>query len=190
MGKITETMQTQGEQVSEDNQELRECPFCGSDPVFPDSKDVRGTCYDAGCEECGVAKISIQIIDCFDYPRDHVHDSWDNEKTCYAQEYIEEARRQAIAAWNRRAPAEQTDFIMMPKTLTAENGAKVALSGEFFEKVAVPCEACGDYDDICEVCDGTGSIDQAVWVSWTTIKAIYKKAVELLGRPSPPKDKS
>jgi len=79
------------------------CPFCGSAPVFPESKDVYGTCYDAGCDECGIATISIQIIDCFDHPRGHVHNSWDEKEIQYGIEYIEVVRTEAINRWNRRA---------------------------------------------------------------------------------------
>ena len=78
------------------------CPFCGSEPNFPDSKDVYGTCYDAGCEDCGVAYISLQIIDCFDSPRDHVHDAWDDKESKYSDEVIEVARQQAMRLWNSR----------------------------------------------------------------------------------------
>jgi len=83
--------------------EIKDCPFCGSKPVFPESKEVFGTCYEPGCEDCGIATISIQIIDCFEYPRDHVHESWDNEKIQYGIEYIEVARKLAIEDWNKRA---------------------------------------------------------------------------------------
>jgi hypothetical protein len=79
------------------------CPFCGNTPIFTDAKDVFGTCYEAGCEECGIPSISIQIIDCFDRPRDDVHDSWDNETMQYGLEYIEVAREEAIERWNTRA---------------------------------------------------------------------------------------
>jgi len=79
------------------------CPFCGTSPVFPDAKDVYGTCYDAGCEECGIATISLQIIDCFDHPRSHVHDSWNKDTFQYGLEYIEVARQEAISMWNTRA---------------------------------------------------------------------------------------
>ncbi len=82
---------------------IKPCPFCGSIPVFPEAKDVYGICYDAGCEDCGVATISLQIIDCFDRPRDHVHDSWDEKEVKYADEYIEVAKREAESLWNRRA---------------------------------------------------------------------------------------
>lgn len=83
------------------------CPFCGSAPVFPEIKDVYGTCYDAGCEDCGVATISIQIIDCFDYGkspnREDAHNSWDEVNIKYGDSFIEVARNEAIAMWNKRA---------------------------------------------------------------------------------------
>jgi hypothetical protein len=79
------------------------CPFCGGEPVFPESKDTYGTCYEAGCEDCGLPALSIQIIDCFDYPRDHVHDSWSESEIQYGIEYIEVARNEAIERWNKRA---------------------------------------------------------------------------------------
>ena len=84
------------------SEQLKPCPFCGAAPAFPDAKDVLGTCYDAGCEECGIASISIQIIDCFDHPRDYVHDSWDQDRLQYGVKYIEVARQEAITAWNQR----------------------------------------------------------------------------------------
>lgn len=83
--------------------ELKDCPFCGKPPVFPEAKDVIGTWYEAGCEECGLATIGIQIIDCFDRPRDHVHDSWDAEELKYGIKYVSAVRAIAIARWNRRA---------------------------------------------------------------------------------------
>lgn len=49
---------------------------------------------------------------------------------------------------------------VMPLELTAENGAKGALIGEFHEKLG-PCE---------------------VPVSWTTIKAIYRRCVDLFSK--------
>lgn len=82
--------------------ELKPCPFCGTKPMFPMSEDVYGTCYDAGCDVCGIPYISMQIIDCFPHPRGHVHDSWDNEKLQYGKEYIEVARKEAINLWNKR----------------------------------------------------------------------------------------
>lgn len=82
--------------------ELKPCPFCGAKPDFPEAKDVYGTCYDFGCRNCGMVDLSWQIIDCFEHPRDEVHESWDDEKIQYGYQYIEEVRSQAIAAWNQR----------------------------------------------------------------------------------------
>ena len=71
----------------------------------------------------------------------------------------------------------------MPRTLTAENGAKAALVGDFFETVEVPCPECRDRREgyVCGTCRGEGHLEQRVDVSWTTIKAIYKRAVEAVG---------
>ncbi|NIB43757.1 hypothetical protein HBA55_29410 [Pseudomaricurvus alkylphenolicus] len=77
--------------------------------------------------------------------------------------------------------------VLMPKSLTAENGAKGFLSGEFFEEVNYPCPHCAadnehhDEDTGCHECDGTAVINSKVYVSWNNIKAIYAKAVEMIG---------
>jgi hypothetical protein len=71
--------------------------------------------------------------------------------------------------------------VTMPTKLTAENGAKAALMGEFFETLEVDCPYCGDHvGGECELCDGRGTCIEKVPVTWTTIKKIYAKAVELL----------
>ena len=70
--------------------------------------------------------------------------------------------------------------ILMPAALTAENGAKALMMGEFKEHLNLPCVCDSDLDD-CELCNGTGEIDQKVPVSWTTIKEIYAMAVKHLG---------
>ncbi|WP_416239448.1 DUF551 domain-containing protein [Raoultella ornithinolytica] len=66
---------------------------------------------------------------------------------------------------------------MVPMRLTAENGAKGALSGEFSETKFVNCPECFG-DDECETCDGSGRIEITVPVTWTTIKEIWAKGVE------------
>ncbi|EPE7178040.1 DUF551 domain-containing protein [Cronobacter sakazakii] len=66
---------------------------------------------------------------------------------------------------------------LMPMRLTAENGAKGALSGEFSETKFVNCPECfGDGE--CETCDGSGRIEITVPVTWSTIKEIWAKGVE------------
>jgi hypothetical protein len=65
---------------------------------------------------------------------------------------------------------------MMPKSLTAENGAKYLLSGEFFVYRSVTCPEC--IGDGCEDCKGIGGWTEAVPVDWPTIKDIYAKIVQ------------
>lgn len=71
----------------------------------------------------------------------------------------------------------------MPRKLTAENGAKARLIGEFQESIEDICtECCGrsvdSYGDDCEECDGVGAVVREIPVQWTTIKEIYRKIVE------------
>ncbi|HGD3605916.1 hypothetical protein RF104_18295 [Klebsiella aerogenes] len=75
------------------------------------------------------------------------------------------------------SPAIPDGYVMVPMRLTAENGAKVALSGEFSETKFVNCPECFG-DDECETCDGSGRIEITVPVTWTTIKEIWAKGVE------------
>ena len=75
------------------------------------------------------------------------------------------------------APVVPDGYVMVPMRLTAENGAKGALSGEFSETKFVNCPECFG-DDECETCDGSGRIEITVPVSWTTIKEIWAKGVE------------
>ena len=84
------------------SEEIKPCAHCGRKAEFPEAKDVYGTCYEVWCRGCGVPSIDIQIIDCFDYPRDHVHESWSEENIQYGIEYIEVARQEAIKDWNMR----------------------------------------------------------------------------------------
>ena len=75
------------------------------------------------------------------------------------------------------SPAIPDGYVMVPMRLTAENGAKGALSGEFSEAKFVNCTECFG-DDECEICDGSGRIEITVPVTWTTIKDIWAKGVE------------
>lgn len=74
------------------------------------------------------------------------------------------------------------DFLLMPYQLSAENGAKGRLIGEFKESVEVPNPSycgCGKCDYCLEVADEDDGPTMVVEVpvSWTTIKEIYKAAV-------------
>lgn len=75
------------------------------------------------------------------------------------------------------SPVIPDGYVVVPKRLTAENGAKSLLVGEFSETKFINCPECFG-DDECETCDGSGRIEITVPVSWTNIKAIWAKGVE------------
>lgn len=83
------------------------------------------------------------------------------------------------------APAEPAPapegFLLMPEHLTSDNGAKYALSGEFSVSIDVRCPDCDGENEDCGLCHGDGTLKENVEIDWTTVKAIYAKAVELLG---------
>lgn len=68
-------------------------------------------------------------------------------------------------------------YALVPCKLTAENGAKSCMIGEFTEQTEISCPECFG-DDECETCDGSGMIEVTVPVSWTTIKDIWVKGIE------------
>lgn len=96
----------------------------------------------------------------------------------YASQY---AASLALPVW----PVAE-GYVLMPRRLTAENGAKAALSGEFAEKATYHCSQCDheEPDDGCEECNGKGSYLVDVPIEWDTIKRIYDKAVAELASPS------
>lgn len=109
------------------------------------------------------------------------------EELC--RQYPDMSIRDAIiraAWWNHcraamlqagNSPVIPDGYVMVPMRLTAENGAKGALSGEFSETKFINCPECFG-DDECETCDGSGRIEITVPVTWTTIKEIWAKGVE------------
>ncbi|WP_256663172.1 hypothetical protein [Klebsiella michiganensis] len=91
------------------------------------------------------------------------------------QGWVCDAMKEAYEGANY--PVIPDGYVIVPMRLTAENGAKGALSGEFSEIQFVNCPECFG-DDECETCDGSGRVEIKVPVSWTTIKAIWVKGVE------------
>lgn len=89
-------------------------------------------------------------------------------------------------ARDRSELADTAGYVKMPSELTAENGAKYHLIGEFHEAVTMTCHDCGGEGDIdgepCEECDSVGTFVVKVPIHWTTIKEIYAKAVEHLSK--------
>lgn len=63
--------------------------------------------------------------------------------------------------------------IIMPRDLTAEIGAKYAMSGKFNVDFEIWSEEIDDYVTLRQV------------IPWSTIKDIYAKAVEIYGQPLP-----
>ena len=78
-------------------------------------------------------------------------------------------------------------WVLVPERLTAENGAKSLLMGEFCVDQTIDCPQCegsgeGEDEDDCVVncpdCDGTGCITVRHPVPWTTIKDMHVMMVE------------
>ena len=70
---------------------------------------------------------------------------------------------------------EHDGWVSVPKELTAENGAKFLLNGEFFAEY--------------EVTDNDGdSYEEKVVISWATIKEIYAMAVGHFAPPTTEKE--
>ncbi|MCS1361351.1 DUF551 domain-containing protein [Escherichia coli] len=82
------------------------------------------------------------------------------------------------------SPVTPDGLVMVPKRLTAENGAKGALSGEFSETTFISCPECFGDDD-CDTCDGSGRIEIKVPVTWTTIKSIWDKGIAYFAAEPP-----
>jgi hypothetical protein len=72
-------------------------------------------------------------------------------------------------------------FCIMPKSLTAENGAKALLLWDFKVEVTQDCLECSELDEPneqCDICHGVGEYTNRHPISWDQIKSIYSKAVE------------
>lgn len=74
------------------------------------------------------------------------------------------------------SPAIPDGYCIMPLKLTAENGAKGALSGEFHISRTVTCHECGG--EGCEDCNDQGSWEEEILIGWGIIKLIYQSAVD------------
>ncbi|WP_312146593.1 hypothetical protein [Stutzerimonas kunmingensis] len=72
-------------------------------------------------------------------------------------------------------------YCLMPRRLTAENGAKALLLGEFKLEVTREYPECLELDEPaegCEICDGEGEYAQRHMIPWDKIKFIYSEAVK------------
>jgi len=80
--------------------------------------------------------------------------------------WLKDLRSIIVTVDHAQTPAVPNGYVLVPRELTAENGAKSALIGEFSETF----DYMDDKDDECQA---------EIPVSWTTIKAIHKKMVSL-----------
>lgn len=86
------------------SEELKPCPFCGTQPKLPDGD---GTQYEIWCEDCGGAVAAVQICDLMTL-EERAADSFKSYR--YGEEFVERAKLEAIDKWNTRAqPDEQQD---------------------------------------------------------------------------------
>ncbi|EBZ0941210.1 hypothetical protein D7O10_10280 [Salmonella enterica subsp. enterica serovar Braenderup] len=67
-------------------------------------------------------------------------------------------------------------YVLVPKRLTAENGAKAALLGEFNLECTITCHEC--FGEGGDDCSGEGTWINSIPVDWTTIKDIWAKAID------------
>ncbi|WP_434134407.1 hypothetical protein JQR88_11100 [Pseudomonas luteola] len=77
-----------------------------------------------------------------------------------------------------------SEYVSVPRRLTAENGAKAALSGEFTVEYTATCPDCSeiDADDECVICRGEVDYTESVTIPWSTIKDIYAAAIHHFAR--------
>jgi len=113
-------------------------------------------------------------------------DRWQFAGWCWTHDHFVEGKGVPVG-WlpmlqDHQAPVALPDgYCIMPRRLTAENGAKALLLGEFKVTVTKECPECAELDDpneYCEICDGSGEFGQSHTISWDQIKFIYSKAVD------------
>ena len=108
----------------------------------------------------------------------------DVPKGCTVADYAAAAIADALSASAEPSSLEVSipeGYCLMPKRLTAENGAKALLLGEFKLEVTRECPECLELDEPaegCEICDGEGEYGQGHTIPWDKIKFIYSEAVK------------
>lgn len=101
----------------------------------------------------------------------------DEYAACIGADMWNACRSAMLQGADGNSPVIPDGWVLVPMKLTAENGAKGALLGEFSETKFINCPECFG-DDECDTCDGSGRIETKVQVSWTNIKAIWAKGIE------------
>lgn len=104
-------------------------------------------------------------------------------KRCFSETPKHLVEQDAISRWNRRILPE--DMALVPREITAETGHKAGMIGDFTERWRDHCSFCygsglhEDDGEECEACEGSGVEHRTTDISWTTIKAIHKRIVEI-----------
>lgn len=151
------------------------CPGCGRDNVIA-----------AACPDCG-SRYVLAASKEFEVPAQQPHPdpiAWMVDTAFWWTK--EEAERDAAASGLPIVPVGPLpsipdEYCLMPKRLTAENGAKALLLGEFKLEVTRECPECLDLEEPaegCEICDGAGEYGQRHTIPWDKIKFIYSEAVK------------
>lgn len=83
----------------------------------------------------------------------------------------------AIKSWCAARNTPPKGACLVPRAITAETGHKAGMMGDFTETIALDCVHCDA--EGCEECQDTGQHLQHITVSWTTIKAIHQRIVEI-----------
>lgn len=105
-------------------------------------------------------------------------------KFLHGENYADSYTRHMWKAWSAsraamlqagNSPVTPDCWVMVPKKLTAENGAKAALLGEFNLEYTLTCHEC--FGEGCDDCSGEGTWITTIPVDWTTIKDIWTKAI-------------
>lgn len=116
------------------------------------------------------------------HEQEPIYQVWDDgnwadyDKAAFEAVHGMSARSRIVYAHPALVPAVPDGYVMMPMKLTAENGAKYALSGEFHVLHRVTCHECGG--EGCSDCDDDGWLEEKIMIGWDDIKDIYRAAVE------------
>lgn len=119
-----------------------------------------------------------------------VHGSVEVNARLFENVLMELLRHRAamLQAADGNSPVIPDGYCIMPLKLTADNGAKGALCGEFHVQYRIVCQSC--VGEGCEDCNHTGGWDAEIPVSWDTIKRIHKSAVEACAYPAAPQQET
>lgn len=116
--------------------------------------------------------------------------STDQKPLGWVRDAMKEAYEGCRAAMLQSEPVIQPyklpdGYCVMPCKLSAENGAKCALSGEFHVTHRIVCQSCGG--EGCEDCNEEGGWDGEILIGWDIIKQIHEASVEACALPAAPK---